>query len=75
MEDFSGKPSVNPNEFMRVRVGNASRLGGCVICQHGMVIVSGTVIDIIIGKKQLRLCPEHAVKLQQILNDTISSLT
>jgi hypothetical protein len=75
MQDFSGKPSMNSDEFIRVRVGDASRLGGCIICQRGMVIVSGTVIDIIIGKKQLRLCAEHAVKLQQILNDTISSLT
>ena len=75
MTDLSGKPSVDPNEYIRVRVGDASRLGGCVICQRGMVIVSGTVIDIIVGKKQLRLCAEHAVKLSQILSDTISSLT
>ena len=74
MEDLSGKPQVRGDEFIKVRVGDASRLGGCVICQRGMVVVSGTVIDIIIGKKQLRLCAEHAVKLQQILNDTISSL-
>lgn len=75
MQDFSGKPSVNPNEFVRVRVGDASRLGGCVICQRGMVIVSGAVIDITIGKKQLRLCAEHAMKLQELLNNAISSLT
>ena len=74
MIDLSGKPSVDPDEFIKIRVGDASRLGGCIICQRGMVIVSGKVIDIIIGKKQLRLCAEHAVKLQQILNDTISSL-
>lgn len=74
MPNLDGSPSVDSNEFIRVRVGDASRLGGCVICQRGMVIVSGTVIDIIVGKKQLRLCAEHAVKLSKILNDTISGL-
>jgi hypothetical protein len=74
VNDLSGKARVDTNEHIRIRVGDASRLGGCVICQRGMVVVSGTVIDIIIGKKQLRLCAGHAVKLQKILNDTISSL-
>lgn len=74
MANLTGRASVDPDEFIRVRVGDASRLGGCVICQRGMVIVSGTVIDIIVGKKQLRLCAEHAVKLNKILSDTISGL-